>query len=182
LKFHQTSTADFLLRSPIDIAELRDIIQQFTDCPCSESELSGALSVPTNTSVRSEDIMILVVEDSAVNNKLFVQQLMHLGFPNVHSAHNGVEAINMARINRYTLIVMDCQMPVMDGHEATRVIREMPAHATTPIVALTADHSTDNIRMCSECGMSDFFTKPVSAQSWQIILNMAKKRAQYLDQ
>jgi CheY-like chemotaxis protein len=70
-------------------------------------------------------------------------------------------------------------MPIMDGHTATRRIRQMPAHATTPIVALTADHSMENNQKCSECGMTEFYTKPITPENWESILSLARQRARY---
>ena len=78
----------------------------------------------------------------------------------VDVADDGQQALELARRQRYALILMDMQMPRLDGLVATRLIRATPGYATTPILAMTANAFTEDRRHCLEAGMNDFLTKP----------------------
>ncbi|MEO8207293.1 MAG: ATP-binding protein, partial [Chthoniobacterales bacterium] len=104
---------------------------------------------------------VLVVEDNIPNQKVAVQMLLHLGcIPSV--ATNGQEAVDMHRQFDFDLILMDCEMPVMDGFDATRKIRirEQESNLHIPIVALTAHASNATNKECFSCGMDDYVSKP----------------------
>ena len=103
---------------------------------------------------------ILLVEDNSANQDITHDLLENAGF-HVDMAGNGQEAIQLAQSRSYDLIIMDSQMPVMDGLEATRAIRSLPDYAATPIIALTANAYEQNRRNCLEAGMNDFIAKPV---------------------
>ena len=104
---------------------------------------------------------ILVVEDNPINQKIALLMLEKLGC-NVDVAANGVEALKSLQLFNYDLIFMDCQMPEMDGFEATRRIRKLPKPVSDiPIVALTANAFKEDQARCVESGMNDFVTKPV---------------------
>jgi|GEM_PF-4213326 len=105
---------------------------------------------------------ILLVDDSAMNQKLFLLQLKKQGFT-CDIASNGIDAIHACRLKTYDLIFMDCQMPEMDGLEATKIIRqeEIEKKQRVPIIALTANALENNREQCLEAGMDDFITKPI---------------------
>jgi signal transduction histidine kinase/CheY-like chemotaxis protein len=103
---------------------------------------------------------VLLVEDNPLNREVSAQLLEAVGLrPDL--ATDGLVAVEMARQSHYDLILMDVQMPQMDGLEATRQIRQMAGHANTPIVAMTANAFQDDRDNCRAAGMDDFISKPV---------------------
>ncbi len=108
---------------------------------------------------------LLVVEDNKVNQKLALTLLARLGY-SADLAENGIEAVKAATNTRYSLILMDMQMPEMDGLEATRQIRAHAAiNSNVPIVALTANAMESDRQACLAAGMNDFLSKPFSRDS-----------------
>lgn len=109
----------------------------------------------------SESLDILLVEDNKVNQKLALRLLDRLGCK-AKVASNGLEALTMLDRYNFDLILMDCQMPEMDGYEATRRIRERE-HGTKhiPIVAITANAMESDLERCLTSGMDSYLTKPI---------------------
>lgn len=105
---------------------------------------------------------VLVVEDNNVNRILMNKFLSRIEC-RLEFAENGEEAVNMATRTDFCLILMDCKMPVMDGIEATRRIRDYEGGSTrhTPIIALTANALAEDRQTCFEAGMDDFLSKPI---------------------
>ena len=104
---------------------------------------------------------VLLVEDNALNREVAVAMLEHFGCA-VRSVEDGAQAVEQVRAERFDLVLMDCQMPVMDGLSATRAIRELEAAGAprTPIVALTANAMAQDQARCRNAGMDDFLAKP----------------------
>jgi signal transduction histidine kinase/ActR/RegA family two-component response regulator/HAMP domain-containing protein len=103
---------------------------------------------------------ILLAEDEPINQEVSRNLLEDAGLQ-VDLAENGAEALAMAREKSYDLILMDMQMPVMNGIDATRAIRALPNHSTTPILAMTANAFDDDRHVCIEAGMNEHIGKPV---------------------
>jgi signal transduction histidine kinase/CheY-like chemotaxis protein len=132
---------------------------------------NGRSQSPTSSSVGGDageacagQSRLLVVEDNLINQKVAVQLLTRLGFA-VNVASNGSEAVAAFQSHRFDAILMDCQMPVMDGFEATVAIRKteiLPQH--TPIIAVTANTVPGQREKCLAAGMDDFVGKPVTRQ------------------
>src|ERR1700730_5674064 len=104
---------------------------------------------------------LLLAEDNLVNQKVARGVLKRIGFE-VDVVNNGAEAIVAWESGRYHLILMDCQMPVMDGYEAAREIRRREqGKRRIPIIALTADAMKGTEQQCRDAGMDDYLTKPI---------------------
>ncbi len=101
---------------------------------------------------------VLVTEDNVVNQRLAQRMLEKLGLL-VDLASNGQEAVDLSRQNHYDVIFMDCQMPLMDGYQASLAIR---SHSQVPIVAMTAHAMVGDRERCLESGMNDYLTKPIA--------------------
>jgi signal transduction histidine kinase/CheY-like chemotaxis protein len=120
---------------------------------------SPAMQPAAVPKTRQTGARILVVEDNPTNQKVMLLFLQKLGC-RVEIAENGEEAVEASRRDVYDLMFMDCQMPIMDGVEATRHIRERGGRQT-PIVALTANATESEKRRALEAGMNDYLAKPV---------------------
>jgi CheY-like chemotaxis protein len=118
------------------------------------------------------DFKILVAEDNLVNQKVAKRVLTHLGYE-VDIVNNGLEAIRAIADKSYDLILMDIQMPEMDGLETTRYIRKQESELQLPsiaIVAMTANATDDDQNVCRDAGMSDYIGKPIQIDKLKSIL------------
>ena len=121
-----------------------------------------------------EEARALLVEDYHVN-RIFAEKLLRkFGFKHIDVAENGADAILKYRTTVYDVIFMDCQMPEVDGYQATTKIRLMEADTPhhTPIVAMTANAMMGDREKCLKAGMDDYISKPLRAQHLRSILQM----------
>ena len=122
--------------------------------------------VPMNTKAR-----LLVTDDHPVNLLFMRKVLKKLGFENVDEARNGKEAVQQTQKNVYDLILMDCQMPEMDGFEASTIIRESEEKiGDIKIIAVTADAMKGAREKCIDAGMNDYISKPVDLEKLRSVL------------
>ncbi len=148
---NQMGVSAFLVKPVRQTALLKAIAEMFGEgvmreqsVPAGQVKLSGR---------------VLVAEDNPTNQKVIVMRLTRLGCV-VDVANDGLEAVQACSSNAYDLILMDCQMPVMDGFRATREIRERGPHRV-PIIALTANAMEGEREKCLDAGMDDYLAKPV---------------------
>jgi PAS domain S-box-containing protein len=122
---------------------------------------------PTNAAAelqsRFSGAQLLLVEDNPVNQEV-VRELLHSVGLIVEVVDNGADAVERARCRDFNLILMDVQMPKMDGLQATRCIRKLPGHLSTPILAITANAFAEDRTACIEAGMTDHVAKPVDPE------------------
>jgi len=122
------------------------------------------------TKVR-EGIRVLLVEDNVVNQKVAKAMLRKSGCI-VDGVENGQDALHQLQKEDYDIAFMDCQMPIMDGFEATRRIRQLEEpYCSTPIVAITAHAMKEDREKCLQSGMNDYLSKPVSREYLTAIIN-----------
>ncbi|KWT79616.1 response regulator [Candidatus Magnetominusculus xianensis] len=103
---------------------------------------------------------VLLVEDNEVNQELAIEILQDAGM-RVDVAVNGLESLEKVKANKYDAVLMDCQMPVMDGFEATREIRKDDSFASLPVIAMTANAMAGDRERCIQAGMNDHIAKPI---------------------
>ena len=111
------------------------------------------------------DKLILIVEDDTKNLTLFRDVLQRFGYTTIE-ATNGKEGIKLARINKPDLILMDIQMPVIDGIEATKILKSDPETKNIPILALTSYAMKGDKEKILEAGCNDYLAKPVDVQEF----------------
>jgi len=122
---------------------------------------SASPTAPTPAAQAAAVRRLLLVEDDEINREVALELLGDYPELSIDVAENGALAVERASAGRYDLVLMDIEMPVLDGIAATRAIRQLPGHAATPIVAMTANAFAEDKARCLDAGMSDFIAKPV---------------------
>ncbi len=135
-----------------------------------------ALSPAAERLATIQGARVLLVEDNELNQEVATELLRSAGFL-VDVAGNGEAAVRKVREGAYDIVLMDMQMPVMDGITATRAIRQLPQFATLPIVAMTANAMDGDRQRCLEAGMNDHVAKPVEPDDlWKALLKWVHPR------
>jgi CheY-like chemotaxis protein len=143
-------------------AELRKQDKSVVAMPEAQKKLSARFA-------ESHPLHILIAEDNPVNQTLIVRTLAKLGFePGM--AENGIAALDALQRGYYNLILMDVQMPEMDGLEATRAIRKDQSGEQPVIIAMTANAMTEDKEICLEAGMDDYISKPIKLEKLMEVL------------
>lgn len=129
-----------------------------------ESHRAEAAAVDAEKALKLQfpQLRILLAEDNLINQEVTVDLLQQIAVQ-VDVANDGAEAVALAEKMHYDIVLMDMQMPVMDGLEATRRIRAMAGWATVPIIALTANAFDEDRERCRQAGMNDHLGKPIDA-------------------
>ena len=152
------------LTKPVKLSQLRSSLLAALGA-AQQPMHSGERTLITEYSVApstNSNRRLLIVEDNSVNQRLAMALLRRAGYESM-ACGNGREALELTARMSFDLILMDCQMPIMDGFEATERIRERECRTgtRTPIVAMTANAMQGDRERCLEAGMDDYLTKPV---------------------
>ncbi|HXT41016.1 MAG TPA: response regulator, partial [Candidatus Angelobacter sp.] len=158
------------LTKPIKSAHLYNCLAKLVDKTAPGNAVAPALPecpggkpAPTAPSAGLDGARVLLAEDNRVNQMVAVLQLRKLGY-RVDAVNNGAEAVEAWQRGSYPIILMDCQMPDMDGYEATGKIRELEAAKKLPptrIIAMTANAMQGDRELCLATGMDDYISKPI---------------------
>ncbi len=150
---------------PVDTQELLGVIHKTLGLKSDEAP------VVQKQVKKQQNLHILLTEDNRVNQKLATTLLEKWGHT-VTLANNGAEAVEMSAAQSFDLILMDLQMPVMGGLEATRLIRERESGEGkhTPIIAMTANAMSEDRQLCLDAGMDDYIAKPFNAEKLRSLL------------
>jgi signal transduction histidine kinase len=133
--------------------------------------INQALPLTPTTPVHIRgDINVLIVEDNEVNQLVLKSLIKKMGYQSM-SAQNGLEAVNLIKEQSFSIILMDCQMPVMNGFDATKEIRRLQKGKPTPIIAVTANAMEGDRDRCLDAGMDDYLKKPVSMSRLRAAMN-----------
>ncbi len=159
----------FLIK-PVNSSLLYDTIMEIFG-----EEISLTASAPVQITDESEALKsiegarILLVEDNPINQQVATEFLEQAGFV-VTVANNGKQGVQAVKMSKFDLVLMDIQMPEMDGHEATRIIRKEPGFDSLPVVALTAHAMAGEREKCLNLGMNDYLSKPIKTENLYAVL------------
>jgi PAS domain S-box-containing protein len=153
---------EFYLVKPVKQSRLFDVLMEVAS---SNDQLNKIMDIPAQPvpqpTPRNSKFKILIAEDSPINQKVALHQLRNFGY-DADVAGNGHEVLQLLEHIHYDLILMDCQMPEMDGYEATRAIRNLDSEKSkVAIVAMTANAMKEDRDRCLDCGMDDYVSKPI---------------------
>jgi len=174
----QSAGIEDVLIKPINASVLLNTLIRLLGGEVEDAGLPRVAPVPMLDALAAiHGARVLLAEDNELNQQVAAELLADAGMV-VEIAVNGVEAVAMARRGGYDIVLMDMQMPELDGIEATRAIRALPELDALPVVAMTANAmQADRVR-CLEAGMVDFVTKPIEPDDlWRALLRWIPARA-----
>ncbi len=140
--------------------------------PTKEPIKEETVTYESNTAGPDKDYKILLAEDNLINQKLAKKVLEKHGFTSVIIAENGEDAVKHYKTEKPDLILMDIQMPVMDGLEATKIIRAQEKEGKIPIIAITASAMPEDRDICLKAGCDDYISKPINPKK---LVNLVRK-------
>lgn len=174
LKGNEAWVTEAYLLKPVKFVRLLNCVRSFITQGTALQELpefktgnTGEVAAAAQTGVP-----ILLVEDNRANQKLALLLLKKIGYE-VQAVNNGREAVDAVLSGNYSAVLMDCQMPEMDGYEATAQIRMalMNQEHRIPIIAMTANTSQEDRQKCLAAGMDDYLSKPIRPEMLEAVLN-----------
>jgi CheY-like chemotaxis protein len=154
-----------LLVKPITPSDVFDVINEQLSLIKNKDIKQSIAQSPTEFDADTlKGIHVLVVDDNRINQTVCGKILSKLG-ATFEVADNGAEAIELLELNHdtFNVVLMDMQMPVLDGVEATKILRTIPIFKDLPIIALTANVGKEDIDICLNAGMNDYASKPIEA-------------------
>lgn len=173
---HKSRYIDAFLSKPIMKSSLLQTIAQFTQESESLSNKKALNVCQIQRILETEsEIKILVVDDNVINQQI-VSELIEHPLIEVKCVNNGLLAVEEVKESIFDLVIMDIQMPEMDGYEATRRIRMMKGRESVPVIAMTAHAFLEEKEKCILAGMNDFLSKPIEDKKlFEVIVKWIKK-------
>jgi len=174
---HQAGIAAYLTK-PVKQSQLYNCLITIMAETHTQTSAQQPLSMVTRHSLeesrpRASRKLILLAEDNVINQKVAFWQLQKLGYTAIDVVADGQEVLKAIEVKDYDVILMDCQMPEMDGYEATTEIRRREGSLKrTPIVAMTAHALEGDREKCLAAGMDDYVSKPVKPEELRAVLTM----------
>lgn len=167
---------DSILGKPVSGSALFEHMMSVLGRSASRSAPAEAAALLNLQALRGR--RVLLVEDNAINRELALELLQAQGL-RVVTAEHGQQALDLLRAGlHFDLVLMDIQMPVLDGLAATRAIRALPGFAALPILAMTANAMSEDRQRCLDAGMNDFVTKPIDIDAlWRALLRWLPYRS-----
>ena len=157
---------EYYLNKPIKLDQLLMILTKITGKKLPDSYTSADKQIKERINGKKRNLKVLVAEDNVINQKVAMLTLKCVS-DSIDLAKNGEEAWQMYRENQYDLIMMDIQMPLLNGYEVTKMIRELEDSGTTEpvkIVAMTANAMQEDVDLCLSIGMDGYLSKPFKAE------------------
>ncbi|MBC8039646.1 MAG: response regulator, partial [Opitutaceae bacterium] len=162
-----------LLNKPAKPSQIFDVLTRILGVTDTPRAVENTLVIPLVAEQHSEHL--LLAEDNSVNQKVALHMLSRLGY-RADIAGNGLEVLEACKTVTYDIILMDVQMPEMDGLEATRRLKADPAHQIRPwIIALTANAMDGDAEHCRQAGMDDYLSKPIKKEALAAALIRARE-------
>jgi PAS domain S-box-containing protein len=153
---------DAFIIKPVKISLLAETISEIVRQKRPETCSENLPPIEPDTKLKIKGARVLLVEDNIINQELALEMLGRAGI-RADVAKNGKEAVKSVVNTQYDAVLMDLQMPEMDGYEATRLIRSVPRYKNLPIIAMTAHVMKKDREKCIAAGMNDFMSKPVES-------------------
>lgn len=164
------------LTKPLKRSQIYDCLITAFDLTETAPQKIELVTQGTSADDRKLNIKILLAEDNIDNQKIALWRLEKLGYDHVECVDTGIKAVEAVENHSYDLVLMDCQMPEMDGFDATVEIRKresekLETYIRIPIIAMTANAMQGDKERCLEAGMDDYVSKPVNAEKLEEVLN-----------
>ncbi len=154
---------DGSITKPVNASTLLDTVMKVFGRRSGDANSTATNKLDFSSAKGIAGAQVLLVEDNEINQQIAIELLTMAGL-NVSTANNGLEAVNMVKQSEFDAVLMDIQMPVMDGYQATKEIRQSGLFDELPIIAMTANAMSGDRERCIEAGMNDHLAKPIDPQ------------------
>jgi len=149
-----------IIHKPLKIDEFKKVLHEIVSGSYIKKQAKTTNIEKKSTILKTDRKTALIAEDNEINAKIVVDMLKRSSITDIVVARSGMEAIEKLKTMKFDIVLMDVQMPGIDGYEATRIIRKAPFCLNIPIIALTASALKEDREKCLAAGMTDYLSKP----------------------